>query len=621
MGIHTNTWENRVRSTHSAITVAVVLCGLTALSVFISMQGWRSRFLSSDLWTAAKSAESFAAFGKIPDHGCLSSLRSYIPPGSNLMIIPGVLLFRDQRLFEFPGAALLQLGTLIGLFLLCRLYFDDQCAYLSVALYAVSALGLKFANSLWPRGHPFFAVWFFFFLGAWHIKRRSYFLACALFTWAVGMYYFLELAPLIVAVPMVYIATQPRISKKALIGTLVASILVWSPYLLFEGHRSYRDLVSQVSQRPISVSAGSIGAVSPYPIVDAGTDIPFSVPEPRQGVLRKIAYKFLGGIDILQANFTENTVLPGSAGALFALCLCGLAMTAPGLRARLSRGPLAIALVLGLACAGIACLSVGIMVRRVVHYPMHPEAVAYFSSLGVNLLVALLVLLAVSKLNSAWLNQNRMGNIDWAAHKGEVLLFASCFVAAWGITAALVGGGGLGRRIWWAWPIQIVFIVVFLNSLNKRVVVLLAVAVFGIVVGNQTVGDRVRDGWLNGWSGKDPEVLRLVDTAVALQRPAKSLSIGYLVAFPSWFPNFWTVDDGYKVGTEFDMYLFQRYGKRNFSSIDYGIGTEDKFVIVQTDMKRSSIDQDVYLAGVPLTSYEDVQHVEGYSLLHKVDSK
>jgi hypothetical protein len=54
-----------------AITVALAL---TVLSACKSLQGWRSRLLESDLWTAAESAESLIASGKVPDHGCLSGL-------------------------------------------------------------------------------------------------------------------------------------------------------------------------------------------------------------------------------------------------------------------------------------------------------------------------------------------------------------------------------------------------------------------------------------------------------------------------------------------------------------------------------------------------------------------
>ena len=109
-------------------------------------------------------AEAFIAHGSIPQKGTLTSFGSYTPPGITWMMMPGALIFRDPRLFELPGCALLYIGTLLGIFLLTRTHFGAATAYLAVALWGFSELGLIFAQSSWARSHPFFYVFFFIIL-------------------------------------------------------------------------------------------------------------------------------------------------------------------------------------------------------------------------------------------------------------------------------------------------------------------------------------------------------------------------------------------------------------------------------------------------------------------------
>lgn len=600
-----------IESTRSTI---VLVLALAAFSIAVSFQGWRSRLLTSDLWIAAKSAESFIASGKLPDHGCLSSYRSYIPPGTNLFIIPGVLLFSDQRLYELPGAALLHLGTIIGLFLLCRLYFSTRCAYLSVVLYSVSALGVLFATSLWPRGHPFFTVWFFYFLGDWNVRNNRYALGWALFTWGLGMLYFMELAPLLVAVPIVYFASRPRICKKAVALSIIVSVLVWSPYILFESHRGYRDLLSLISRTPLQ-APDSIDGAGSHPLLDARTDQRFIVRRPNGGLLMTVALKSAGLVNALLSNFTENTTVPGSAGALLALCAMGLTLAAPQLWKRLP--PLwRVVLAVTLSGASVACLSASTLVRLALHRPLQAEISAYTSCMGANLLVFLLVVLVMSSLRPAIAaSSGRSGEV---AGNRELMLFALCFAAAWGAIAILSNGLTTGRRLWWAWPLHIVFVAFFLTSLSRRVALPMTLLVLGMLTFNHATFDRVYDCWNNGWSGKDHGVLRLLDTLASLEKRSDVLSIGYVIAFPSWFPDFQQIDGDYKVGTDFDLYLRKHHGIKSVSDRgDDGIGIGNKYLIVQKDLKHTAGVDSVYPSGVPLGGYVELQCSREYSLFRR----
>jgi hypothetical protein len=543
----------------------LLVFGLTAISVAISLQGWRSRLLHLDFWIAAKSADTFIETGKIPDHGCLSSKLLYIPPGTNLLIIPGVFFFRDQRLYELPGAAILTSGTLVGLFLLCCLYFGEQCAWVSAIIYSVSALGLQFADSLWPRGHPFFAVWFFYFLGQWAVRRRQSAFALALLTWSTGMYYFLELAPLLIAFPIAFMAKRPRVSLTPVLGVLVLSSLLWIPFLRFESYRGYRDFIGLMSPTvtaPFTVASRHpiLNALSGRPASEAsseGTGTALGVFAHTAANLADVAMSrgvggFIGGFD---------SVMPVAGGALFAIFVLGLCLAMPQIGSGRMRGYRRAALLLLLGAASLGCFAAGLLMHVFLHHAIQPEAASHLSSLGQ--------------------------------------------------TFAMNGGG---RRLWWAWPIQVAFIVWFLSSVGGPARTFLTVVTFATLTCNKLMFDHTVDWVRNGWGGKDPEVVQLLDAAYSLEQPTHTVSIGYLTAFSSGLPSAWTIDSEYKVGTQFDRYLRERYKVNNLSTGLDGIGDNDKYRIIQTDFK--GVDPSSLLLGdVDLGGYEEIARVPGYRLM------
>jgi hypothetical protein len=125
------------------------------------------------------------------------------------------------------------------------------------------------------------------------------------------------------------------------------------------------------------------------------------------------------------------------------------------------------------------------------------------------------------------------------------MLFALCFAAAWAATVLLAGGIGNGRRLWWAWPIHVAFIVWFLGSLKRRPALVLTLVAFVAITCNQVLLSHLSDWHHNGWSGKDAGVFHLLDVAYAMERPTETMAIGYVVTFPAWFPEFWKIDRDY----------------------------------------------------------------------------
>src|SRR5262245_22979830 len=153
-------------------------------------------------------------------------------------------LFDDPRLSRYVGAGFLHLATLIGILLLARQCFGARTAYLAVVLYGLSGLGLFFAGSLWPIGHPSFYVWMAYFAILWVTRRDGKYLAAAMATWTVGMYVDMAITPAVLILPALWLIYRPPLFSKLHLIAAAVTLALWYPYLQFEMERGLADLKS-----------------------------------------------------------------------------------------------------------------------------------------------------------------------------------------------------------------------------------------------------------------------------------------------------------------------------------------------------------------------------------------
>ena len=79
---------------------------LAALCVLLMLQGWKSRIPGFGVITAIEAAQEFIDHHRLPEKGAITSSESFTPPGLTWLMLPGVLMARDPRLFEYhrkPG--------------------------------------------------------------------------------------------------------------------------------------------------------------------------------------------------------------------------------------------------------------------------------------------------------------------------------------------------------------------------------------------------------------------------------------------------------------------------------------------------------------------------------------
>jgi len=221
------------------------------IGAILALQGWRRNAPTLDLVPHLMDAEALVQNGVIPDKGCLSSFGAYIPPGPTWLFAPGVAARLPARLIEYPGALVLFALTAGGIFFLGNLCFERPVGVWAAAVYCVSDRGLFFASSLWPRGHPAFVVWTAYFLCRWAADRRGAWLGAAAAVFAVGMYVFMEILPLALAVPLIWLRYKPPIRIMPLLWATACAGLVWAPYLRFEWKRDWQDLRAILSKTPL----------------------------------------------------------------------------------------------------------------------------------------------------------------------------------------------------------------------------------------------------------------------------------------------------------------------------------------------------------------------------------
>ena len=183
----------------------------------------------------------------------------------------------DLRLVSLLSAAALYILSCIGLWRLAESLFGQQVAIISVALFAWSPIGLFYAASLWQRAHPVFYIWMAYFALCWVKEREGRYLGYVLLIYAVGLYVFMELAPAIFLLIPLWLFYRPPIRVKPVLIAAALSVLLWSPYLVFEGGRGFIDLISQIGHvNLLPDNARSLWCNPNYPLVQpASTDSPF----------------------------------------------------------------------------------------------------------------------------------------------------------------------------------------------------------------------------------------------------------------------------------------------------------------------------------------------------------
>jgi hypothetical protein len=584
--------------------------GIWLATFALSTQGWRARPLASDFWIPVQSVTNLLANGEVPDHGVLSSYGSYITPGSNFFFIPGVALTGDPRAWEFPGSALLHLGTLCCLFLLCRQVLGVPYGWMAVAFYSISIFGLRFAGSLWPRAPPFFCCAFLYTLLLWRARRNNWYLALSIILWMSGMYYFMEMAPILVCLPMVWFLFRPRLgSTFAMIA--IAGLLglgVWIPYLKFERAVGFQDLASLIERKALLNGNPPSNWCDNSPDLRlAATHEPFSYPvsQTRHKSLKaRVMERSLSTGTGLVGNFSSAVSVPGGGLFLFLFCAAGL-WAVVWQRGIASAGRLPAKWWI---LAGGAMTATGLMMIIGVARGIFGWSASFVGAAGTAL--------AINGLLIAWggrplcLLLVHTGSVPESDGR-QKRCFAWMLLICWIGMLLLAGEVGSERRFWWLWPFQVIWLTFTVGSVMKSARhrsagwIALAACVL-LLAWNPLVISNIGDWRTHGWSGADDPAIRAVDEIGRLEAPGAMIPIGYQISFPPWFAWFSAKDPIYRVGHELDLQLWQKHGIRNSGACLEGFSSKDRYRVVQLHPPTASDVAWVYINGISLDGYTPI---------------
>jgi hypothetical protein len=439
------------------------------------------------------------------------------------------------------------------------------------------------------------------------------------------MYVFMEIAPAALLVPACWFVYRPPIRFAPVATAVVASLAIWSPYLLYEGTRDFGDLRALLARKPIYAGAVPAnyqetwcnpglpvrdltdGTISRY--VGASTGGPGDGAPQEPSDLRSRLVQ--GGFRIVQgahdavANAVRGTVegprdtaTTARRMTLFFASVCSLIALALSTRRiggflqslTIRRPRWCAALGAALLVAG---MSAGWLPRLMSPDGLlEPATRTTLAWLQVDLVLAGVLFLSIEPIGIALQRlaaamASRAGDV----HTGFIVL---ALTVPW---AGLLWTAEPGRddRFWWLLPLHAVVIAGLVGHVLPRLGagrgIRLGVAAALLIAACATPAKAVRlQSWLqDGWSGADSDEQRAIDYLRNHAGARRMVNIGYQIAFPKFAVALHGLDARYKVGAEMDLLLEHSAGLINTNTCAEGLAANDEYRIVERQAPRSSL--------------------------------
>ncbi len=586
----------------------VAVSAVTAVGVLLAWQGWNSRLMNFDYINFIDGADRLLKDGVWPDRGDASSYWAFATPGASLLMVPGMLVFDDPRLYESIASVAMYIGTVFGLFLLARQCFGLTCACLSVVVYALSRNGLFYAGSIYPIGHPFFFVWMAYCSLQWVQRNDGRYLGAAMMTWGLGMYVDMVLAPALFLIPAIWLLYRPRVSVAPLALAALVVAAVWFPYLRFEQTRGFADLKSLVTRQSLQPPDYTRSWCAPSLVVQRLGE-PTQVAEVRR--VKGVDVEGPGGLAALAAfvrlrsftlmdgmtfNFDQMAWTPLFALPLSLLTVAALAFvgldTASARMATGNWGLLGRLKPVGWTLLALSLLTNEVLIARYLGATgtLAETTITAIRALQMVLAVCGLVLVLGHRRIAAYVR--RLGG-QLRAHQDDrrrqsAAVLALALTVSWLVLVMVVEPAAAHRYFWLA-PLQLMFLVAAVTYVPQRlrwpsaatrvVQVLLTL----LLLTHPWLRAPVEAWAAGGWSGTESTDLQALDFIAGRLRSEgrTEAAVGYHTLMAGFMARLNVVESRYKVGGELDLYLKQRHGVLNSNQCAEGVSPDDEYVIVQ----------------------------------------
>ena len=581
--------------------IIVVAAGILALS------GWRGRMYDTDWVPHVEDAHRLLCEGRIPQKGCVSSLGSFIPPGTTWLLVPGMLGFRDPRLFTVVGGGLLFIGATAGVFVLTRALAGRTWGLLAAGVYAFSWEGYQVWN-LWPRFHQFFSVWYAYCLMRWIAKRDVRFLGVALALACSGLLVSLEGLPIVLVIPVCCLFFRCRVSWRAVMVAAVYGAVLWSPFLGQQWRHDFRDLRSQITRTSIvSLRVSHIwcnpAVIKGIPELAEPVHTTDSKPgkEPTGGarpigIVKRLANAWLNSalwlketVSSLGANFASLPALPWTV--YLGACLLFVASAIPFLRRGVSSQPEERApgwqLWLGWCMVASAAVCNEWLLSRILSSDGRVED---YTITAIRCTQGAMAFAGFALVLGRRIVQTTDRRDSLLRLRGQVV------VLAWAVPflIMLALGRAADRHVSYLWPIQLALVSSLLaQAATSRGAVrvptaALAAGLGAVLLVNTWTVAAIRSWIEKGWPGRSDERIVLDCLARYVRKSGRThAAIGYEIPFWGFEAKYHAIDRRYRVGCDHDLYLKYKHGVSNDTSCPEGVSERDTYRFIEGGRGRA----------------------------------
>ena len=230
-----------------------VVIGIVLLAGVLRLYRIDSSTLDVDQTMIYRLARDAFLHGHLIATSNASSIGNTNPPGAiYLMLIPAA--FTADPLWGTIFLALLSTLSVLLTYFFTRRYYGLLAGFGAALLYAVSHRSVAYARYIWqPNLMPFFVILFIWLLFRGVVERKRGWLAPALllagFIFQLHTTAVLLIAPLIVAI----VLSPGTIRKRDIAFSLLALLLVYAPYLIWEIAVHFKDILELLASSKAQV--------------------------------------------------------------------------------------------------------------------------------------------------------------------------------------------------------------------------------------------------------------------------------------------------------------------------------------------------------------------------------
>ena len=236
----------------SGLVAKLALVAIMLLAAYLRLSHLELTEFKLDEAHVCSRAAEFLSSGHPPMVGIGSSVGAANPPLFIYLAAIPVSLSRDPAVIA-GFIALLNVGAVLGCYLLAREYFGEEVSLIATLFFAVSPWAVFYSRKIWAQDLlPPFVALFFAAVFSTIVKRKPKQLILVFLWLACLIQLHLSALALIPLVVLLLVAFRSRISLVSLLVGLLVFVLIFAPYIYYDATHGWINLRTfvEVSRGP-----------------------------------------------------------------------------------------------------------------------------------------------------------------------------------------------------------------------------------------------------------------------------------------------------------------------------------------------------------------------------------